>query len=175
ISAKSFRNSMKIIITGEPKSGKSTLLFRLISDVKRKQGFHTVEIREQGNRIGFEMIPSDGSKKRILAHMKIQSEHQVSKYSVDTKALDEICESVKKFSPDDLLYIDEIGQMELFSEKFKDLVRSYLSSKNNFIGTLTAVYSDDFTKEIHSRTDTMLFHITEFNREEIYEKIKALI
>ena len=124
-----------ILITGMPKSGKSTLLKKIIKKHDKKTGFVTNEIRENGERVGFEIETHTGQKS-VLANINFKTSLKVSKYFVNIKNLDEIIPKVSEFNGDDLLFIDEIGQMELFSKKFKQLVLRYFDSPNGSrIGT----------------------------------------
>ncbi len=161
---------MKILLTGQPHSGKTTLLAKVIEEVEHKQGFVTKEIKPGAQRVGFELIATDGTR-AILAHVDHKSEMQVSRYFVDVHGLEEFIEPLFHFEPDQLLYIDEIGQMELFSDRFKDLVRTYLDSSNNFVGTITSVYTDDFVEEIKSRKAVQIIEVTEENRDELVSKL----
>ena len=154
-----------ILITGKPRSGKSTLLRKLIVGVSNKVGFITNEIREEGERVGFEIETSGGSK-ALLAHVDFKTEHQVSKYFVDVKNLEVLISEASRFKGEDLLYLDEIGQMQLFSEEFKKLALSYLNSQNRCIATVSCIYEDDFIKRIKAREDVTLIEITAENREE---------
>ena len=65
--------------------------------------------------------------------------------------------------------------MELFSEKFKDLVLNYLNSENVFVATLTKVYNDKFTDSIKKRNDIKIIEVSEDNREEKKKFIKNLL
>ena len=163
-----------IIITGIPGSGKSTILKKVISEYKNKVGFVTNEVRENGKRIGFE-IETHSGEKSFLAHVDFKSDLKVSKYYVDINNLNDMITKVTEFNSDDLLFLDEIGQMELFSEKFKDLTTNYLDSPNTCISTLSKVYSEDFTEKIKNRKDIILIEITVENRGEKYKYIEALI
>ena len=51
-----------ILITGKPKSGKSTLLKKLIREIPSPHGFITNEMTENGQRYGFEIETSAGEK-----------------------------------------------------------------------------------------------------------------
>jgi len=51
-------NSMNILITGLPQSGKTTLLKSLLKNHPQKTGFFTHEMRENGTRTGFEIETS---------------------------------------------------------------------------------------------------------------------
>ena len=164
----------KILVTGQPHTGKSTLIHKLIDGVSKKQGFVSLEVSEDGIRTGFEILTADGIE-AILASIHTQSPIKVSKYSVDVASLDQVLPRLQQFKPDDLLYIDEIGQMELYSEEFKKLVETYLNSQNLFIGTITQVYSDEFIKRVLERRDVTIVEMSEENREKVYADLSALI
>ena len=163
-----------ILITGTPRSGKSTLLKKVIAGYQNKVGFITNEIREKGERVGFE-IETHLGETAVLAHVNFKTSYKVSRYFVDTDNLDAIIPKVKEFSNDKMLFLDEIGQMELFSEKFRQLVLKYFNSPNSCIATLSKVYSDEFTEKIKTRNDIILIEISEENRELKQEYINALL
>ena len=163
-----------ILITGKPKSGKSTLLRKIINDISNKVGFVTNEVRENGERIGFEIETSTGDKS-LLASVNLKTNLKVSKYFVNIINLDKIIQKVSVYANGDLLFVDEIGQMELFSEKFKGLVLNYLDSQNMCIATISKIYQDDFIKQIKSRKDVILVEIEEGNRNEKENQLRNLI
>lgn len=146
-----------------PRSGKTALLKKIISNYKNKVGFVTNELRENGERTGFE-IQTYANRKIILASTDFLSDYKVSKYFVNVKNLDLILNDVQSFKKNDLLYLDEIGQMELFSEKFKQTVLYYLNSENTCILTISKIFSNPFIEEIKKRNDVVLIEITEENR-----------
>lgn len=162
-----------ILITGQPRSGKSTLLNKVISNIEPKKGFVTNEIREEGERVGFEIETSTGNK-ATLAHVNFNTEYKVSRYFVDINNLENILPEVNDFN-NELLYIDEIGQMELFSNKFEELVLKYLDSNNTCVSTFSCVFENDFMKKIKEREDIILIEITQENREEKYLFISQLL
>lgn len=163
-----------ILITGKPKSGKSTLLQKIISTIPNKVGFVTPEIRENGERVGFAVETSNGDRV-VLAHVNSETEHKVSRYFVDIPSFNRGLESISDFNDTNFLYIDEIGQMELFSDDFKNLVLKYFNSPNKCLATLTCVYEDDFISEIKKRNDVVVIEITPENREEQEKNIRELI
>lgn len=160
-----------IIITGDPRSGKSTLISKIISSELYKVGFVTNEILNNGTRLGFEINTSNGLK-TILAHVNGSSSLKVSRYQVFPENLDRIIELMPPIDSKDLLYIDEIGQMELFSKRFKAFTQSYLDSSNVCITTLSKIYSDEFIEAIKSRQDCVFFNLTSENRLEQERLIK---
>jgi len=157
-----------------PRSGKSTLLEKLIQEFDQKVGFVTNEVRKDGERIGFE-IETNAGEKSMLANVNFKTNFKVSKYFVDVENLDLMISKVENFENDDFLFIDEIGQMELFSEKFKVLVEKYLDSANTCIATLSKVYSDEFIESVKRRNDIFLIEINEENRDEKQKYLKTLL
>jgi nucleoside-triphosphatase len=153
-----------ILITGMPGAGKSTLLQKVISKYNNKVGFITKEIREGDERKGFEIETNKGNK-ATLAHISFKTSHKVSKYCVNVENLESVLPKITDLTKEDVLYIDEIGQMELFSDNFKKLVLKYLDSENICLATVTKVYENDFTKELLKRKDVIFVEINKENRE----------
>jgi nucleoside-triphosphatase THEP1 len=118
---------------------------------------------DNGQRVGFEIEDNKGNK-AILSHVNFKSDKKVSRYFVDIKNLDNALSKIDNFGVDDILYIDEIGEMELFSDNFKQIVLKYLDSPNICIVTLSEVYSDSFTEKIRQRDDIIMVKITPENR-----------
>lgn len=164
---------MKVLLMGKPRSGKTTLLEGFLEGVLEKQGFLTKEIFENGERIGFEMISSSGQT-TTLASVNSASDIRVYRYGVEVDELDALLEDLPQVQAGNLLYIDEIGQMELFSDKFKTLIVSYLNSDNPFAGTITSVFHDDFTEQVLGRDDVVLLNINQDNREQAREVLDGL-
>lgn len=61
--------------------------------------------------------------------------------------------------------------MELYSDKFKELVGCYLTAENPFIGTLSAVYDRPLIREIKQRDNIKVIEVTLENRELLREGI----
>jgi nucleoside-triphosphatase len=163
-----------ILITGGVKSGKSTLLRNLTGGIPQKTGFITAEISDGAGRIGFEMETSIGNK-IALARINPETSHKVGRFFVNLQNLDLAVSELATFRDEDILYLDEIGQMQLLSEKFKKLVLKFLDSKNICLTTLSSVYQNDFIENIKKRTDVILVEITAENREEKRKFIKQLM
>jgi nucleoside-triphosphatase THEP1 len=53
----------RVLLTGRPGCGKTTLIKRIVKQVARPAGgFYTEEIRERGRRVGFRMITLDAQE-----------------------------------------------------------------------------------------------------------------
>lgn len=127
------------LLTGMPGTGKTTLIRQAITQSGRNAGgFFTQEIRSVGIREGFRIVTLDG-KEGVLAHIAIDSPFRVGKYGVDISVLDTIgVDSIyNAISHHDLVVIDEIGKMELFSPRFITAVQDALTSPKKVLGTIT--------------------------------------
>lgn len=166
-----------ILITGLPKSGKSTLLKKLIDNIPHKVGLVTSEILEGEDRVGFKIESSTGSK-TVLAHVHSQTPYKVSRYFVDVANLNSIIPEVSQFKEEDLLYVDEIGEMQLFSSQFQELTLHYLNAPNTCLATVSQVFEDDFIKNIKDRKDIVTVEISPENREEqgkfVYDLLRKI-
>lgn len=165
-----------IFVSGSPGCGKTTLIKEILKELNPKvRGFFTQEIREKGERIGFEIITLSG-KRGILAHKNLESKFKVSKYGVNLKDLEEI--GVKEIEgglkEDCLIVIDEIGKAEMFSNKFREVVLLALNSKNKILGTIKLTY-DPLTEKIKRRKDTKVFYLTRENFQKIKEEIQKIL
>jgi len=126
------------LLTGRPGTGKTSLIKQAIAGMENKAGgFYTEEIRSREVREGFRLVTLDGQE-AILAHIDIHSPYQVSKYGVDIDSLDRVGVSAlhRAAQQRDLVVIDEIGKMELFSANFREAVSQMIDSGKRILGTI---------------------------------------
>jgi nucleoside-triphosphatase len=162
----------KTLITGKPGVGKTTLVQQIVERMGSLNiaGFYTAEIRSRGSRLGFELRSLKGER-RTLAHVDIDSPHRVAKYRVDVTGFEKFLEMLNLLNPGvELIVIDEIGKMELFSNRFRALVRDVLNSDKQMLATI-AIEGGGFIREIKQRSDIRLFEVTPANRERLAEKV----
>ena len=154
-----------IFLTGPPRSGKSTLIEKVVKKIQRPAtGFFTRELREKGKRAGFLIETLDG-KTGLLAHQNIKSNYRVGKYGVNLKDLDQIAvPSMLPSTVDQLIVVDEIGKMECFSRLFRETLLRVISSENQVIGSI-AIKGDRFIQTIKDRDDVILVFITQTSRD----------
>lgn len=161
-----------LLITGLPGVGKTTLIKKLSEGLKSLHpvGFYTEEIREGGERRGFELISLEG-KRGLLSHKGIRSPYRVGQYKVDIKGFEDLLDLISFFDPlTRLIIIDEIGKMECFSDQFKELLEEILDSEKWVIATL-AMKGSGLISEVKERQDVKLFEITQKNRDSLFSEI----
>ena len=155
-----------ILITGPPRSGKSTLIERVVRQLDHPAtGFFTREIRIAEIRVGFAIETLDG-KRGILAHQEIRAQYQVGKYGVNLQDIDEIAvPSLVASKAEELVVVDEIGKMECFSRLFRETLIRMLDSGHQVLGSI-ALKGDRFIEGIKARDDVLLVRLSEANREQ---------
>jgi|SRR5262245_807907 len=121
------RAAPAILITGSPGCGKSTLMARLVEDIGDRQiaGLSTPEVRRGKVRVGFKMIDLATGEEEIFASTwgKWGKGPIVGKYHVDVEAIDRIIAKIESsLAAARFIFIDEIGKMELFSNRFEEFV-----------------------------------------------------
>ena len=88
------------------------------------------EVREGGIRVGFEIMDFSTEQRGWLAHINQPTGPKISKYRVNLTDLDAIGVSsiLDAIRNADIIIVDEIGPMELFSPAFRDAVAQALES-----------------------------------------------
>lgn len=159
------------VLTAPPKTGKSTAIKKIINMLGTKNccGFYTKEMIEDGQRVGFKIVTLSG-KEGILARVSYDGEYIIGKYGVNLKefkklALTEL-ENIINADDNKYVIIDEIGPMQLFSNKYKELLLKIASTDRKIIGT--AFYdSYDWLDDFKKLDNVELIEINEMNRNDI--------
>jgi nucleoside-triphosphatase len=164
----------KILLTGRPGCGKTTLVKRVMNELALPAGgFYTEEIRERGERVGFKIITLDGET-AVLAHVDFKRPHRVGKYGLDLSALETIGVEALRTAVRSrrLVVMDEIGPMEIRSAIFCDVVNEALDSPEppGILATITA-RSLPFTDAIKKRPDVTLVEVRLDNRDQVFAEL----
>ncbi len=161
------------LLTGIPGTGKTSLIKQVVAEMGGKAGgFYTEEIRSQGIRKGFRLVTLDGQS-AILAHVKSQSRYRVGKYGVDIGSLDQVGVPalLKATQQCDLVVIDEIGRMELFSANFRKTVLEIIDSGKKLLGTIMQS-PNPWADAIKRRPQVDLVPVTGSNYQQVLEGVK---
>ena len=99
----------------------------------------------------------------------------MSSYQVDTIALDKVALFVfKDLSKNcNILIIDEIGKMELFSKKFENEIKKLFNNKQNFLIVVIVSIATDvpLVEKLKNMQNTEVLELNKSNRNLIYKKI----
>lgn len=136
---------MKILLSGKPGVGKSTVLSKvretLLSEGLTVSGCLVKEIRELNNRLGFEVHYMPSQAITVLGHRQILfSSKYVSNYSINISGIDqELIPFMNRLSlstPSDVMLFDEIGRMQNMSPSFIPALDCLLSADIPLIATI---------------------------------------
>ena len=160
------------LLTGRPGTGKTSLIKQVVVGIKGKAGgFYTEEIRSRGIRQGFRLVTLDGQS-AILAHVDIHSPYRVSKYGVDIDSLDRVgVSSLRRAAREcDLVVIDEIGKMELFSDNFREAILQIIDSGKRVLGTIM-LNPNPWADAIKRQPQVNLITVTRDNHQWVLEEL----
>lgn len=162
----------KILLTGRPGCGKTTLIRTVLERYPGKAGgFYTQELRVAGVRTGFEVHTLDGQR-GLLAHVEIRGPEKVGKYGVDLDFLEK--EGIPQIElavlRGYLVVIDELGPMEFKSSRFRQVVINTLHEDVPLLGSIVA-RPDPFGDMIKGRADISLIEVRNDNRDTLVDLI----
>ncbi|ADC65462.1 protein of unknown function DUF265 [Ferroglobus placidus DSM 10642] len=163
---------MQIALTGRPGIGKTTAclkIFEKLKDEMKISGFVTKEVREKGRRIGFKLVNLESGEESWLAKVG-EGKVKVGKYAVFVENLEKFLDEISLDS--DLIIIDEVGPMELKSEKFVKFVENLLR-KDNVIFTIHYKACHRILDEIRRRFKVIT--LTEENRNKAVEEVVEIV
>jgi nucleoside-triphosphatase len=162
-----------LLLTGSPSVGKTTVLTKAVSILKEKGysvgGMISREVRESGVRVGFEILDLGSEKRGWLAHVNQKTGPQVGKYRVNLEDLENIgAQAINNAVENcEVVAIDEVGPMELFSEKFKDATRKALESTKLVIAVVHGKAQDKLINDAKHMKESETITVTTENRDQL--------
>ena len=170
------------LVTGAPGSGKTTVALKSAERLKEKGysvgGMLSRDVRSYGNRIGFEILDLSSGRQGWLASIHQGQGPRVGKYCVNIDDLDRIGVHAILVADEimDVVIIDEIGPMELFSERFIAAVKQVVEGRKFVVCTIHWRMTDSWLKDLRKREDAEIYVVTIENRARLHEAIvlKAL-
>jgi len=162
-----------LFIAGTPGVGKTSLLREVtLSKRERIGGFYTDHMLAGRMRKGFVMRTFDGQE-RVLAAKGMKSSHQLGKYGVDINALENVGIPALKLALEakDMIVIDEIGSMEMMSERFRQTLLECLTSTKPVLATIRAA-SQPFSDQVKKFSDTQTIVLTKANYNQVKQQVR---
>jgi nucleoside-triphosphatase len=166
-----------LLLTGNPGVGKTTVLLKTVEALRVMDysvgGMISREVRSCGERVGFEILDLSNNSRGWLAHVNQPSGPRVGKYSVNLNDLENtgVAAILKAVESHDAICIDEVGPMELFSEKFKEAVRRAIDCEKLVVAIVHWRARDKLIDEVKTREDAEIMVVTIENRSTLHEFI----
>lgn len=163
-----------LFITGKPGIGKTTILLNAANELKNRGyrigGMLSREVRQDGTRTGFEITDFATGQKGWLARTDQPSGPQVSKYRVNLHDLDQIGVNAihNALKEAQVIVIDEVGPMELFSKAFRQAVKIAIDSQKLLVGVIHQRARDPIVDSIRDRSDAEIFEASIENRQRLH-------
>jgi len=173
----------KIGITGMPNVGKTSTLKKIIKSLEDHgyvvQGMITEPFIKKKKHLGFYAMNWLSKEKEVFAHIDFDQRETVGKYGIDIEALDKICvpaiEDAITNEDVNIIIIDEIGKMEMLSEKFCEMVIEALDSDKPIIVTLHKKSRTPLLQDVRRRDDIRILEVTPVNRNLLPYKIEKIM
>jgi nucleoside-triphosphatase len=148
----------------------------------RKDGYElggmvSSEVREGGARVGFRVEDIQSDKWGWLARVDRYTGPRVGRYRVDLKELESVgVEAIlRAIKESDVIVIDEIGPMELYSHGFKEAVKQGLTCGKPMLGTVHYRSMDPLIRTIKTHEASEVIEVTLHNRDRIHHKVASEI
>src|SRR5262249_26078081 len=120
-------------------------------------------------RVGFKMIDLASGEEEILASTSGKGP-TVGKYHVDVEAIDRMVEKIESsLTTARYVFIDEIGKMELFSNRFAEFVESVFSLGKHVVAVVHRSLVSRY------RRKGIVYSVTRSNFEEVRVAILAQV
>jgi nucleoside-triphosphatase len=163
----------RLLIEARPGAGKTTALGRvaerLSDDGVALSGFLTREMRDGGRRVGFE-IETFAGERGLLAHVDIEGPPRVSRYGVDLEEFERLALPALEAPRDGVVLIDELGKMELASERFREAVHALFESPVPIAATVHTA-RNPFTDALKRRPDVSTVRLSAANRDRLPSEV----
>jgi nucleoside-triphosphatase len=163
----------RLLLEARPGAGKTTA-FRRLADLLRESGvtvagFTTEEVRERGKRVGF-TVESVGGEVGTLAHVDLPGPPRVGRYGVDPEVFERVALPSLEAPPEAVVLIDELGKMELASQRFRAAVEQLFDGPHALAATLQ-VARHPFTEALRRRPAVEVIRLTAANRATLPEQL----
>jgi nucleoside-triphosphatase len=168
----------RLLIEARPGAGKSTAIGRLAELFREAglplSGFLTSELRDGRRRVGFEIETFSGER-GLLAHVDIPGPPRVGRYGVDLEEFERLAlPALDAPAAGGVVLIDELGKMELASERFREAVLALFDGNAPIVATVHT-FRHPFTDALKSRAEVTTVRLTAANRNGLPEELLNLV
>ncbi|XP_052271082.1 cancer-related nucleoside-triphosphatase-like isoform X2 [Dreissena polymorpha] len=165
-----------ILLTGVPGIGKTTVCKKVCDKLESLnfecQGFYTEEVREDGQRVGFDVVTLDGGRAPLARVVDRDNpvagrSYMVGRYNVLLQSFEQLALPSLAIKPSEatrVIVIDEIGKMELFSKIFMQTVKELLQHPKTTVFATIPVKANQFVEDICHRDDVIIYTVSKENR-----------
>ena len=167
----------RIFLTGNPGCGKTTIIRTvcdsLVTNGIKPGGMISEEIRKGGVRVGFSLEDLMTHKTGILASVDGRDGPRVGKYHVNLQDLQHVgVVAIRRAMAEaDMVFVDELGPMELHSMPFILAVERALECPKHFVGTIHQHATHRLVTAIRSNPAHHMIEVTLDNREQMSSRI----
>ena len=166
---------IRILLTGPPQCGKTTLVQKVVARWPgQAAGFYTREVRQQGIRLGFEIVTLAGAT-ALLSHVDFPGPHRVGKYGVNLENFHRVALPALKVIPGvDLIVVDEVGKMECLSPRFVAAMECLWAAPVPLLVTVAAK-GGGYIAALKGKPDKTLLTVTPANRDDLPAHLLKLL
>ncbi len=168
------------LLTGPPGVGKSTVVSAVVMRLKSAGvvvgGCTTLERREKGSRVGFQILSLTDGTRGELASASGRLGPRVGRYRVNLSDLASVGGRalLQAAERSEVVVIDEVGPMELVSPEFRKGVRACIDSGKPIMAVVHERLDDDLLTELRDRAGETITVAVE-NRGGIAERLSKAI
>ncbi len=174
---------MKVLLSGQPRVGKSKLVRRLAEEYPGNAGGVVVSeiLGAHGRRCGFELQavwsgpgqPLAVVEQATLARDDWWMPLRVGRYYLDPTAMDVAVRALDAAMHEGgLVLIDEIGPLQIAVPAFRDAVLRCLDGRGHLLGTVSRA-EDPFLEEIRRRPGVRLIEVTRANSHHLADGLRT--
>jgi len=169
------------LVTGSPGVGKTTVVDKVVSELEERGlavgGVFCPEIREAGRRRGFQIKDIMDGETKVLAHEEQEGGPKVGRYRVNVGNVDILSDKAigNALKKSDVILIDEIAPMEVYSQRFKERTWEALDSMKPLFGVVHKRSETGFIGDVKGRSDVVVVEVDRENRDELPGRLVGML
>lgn len=161
------------LVTGPPRSGKTTAIERAVARLRddgyEVGGVYSPEVRESGERVGFDVVDALSGDRAPLARVEFTDGPRVGRYRVAVEHVETVAAAAvdRGLADADAVVVDEIAPMQVESDAFVAAVRRALDAETPVVAAVQYGSGEGFVGAVKRRDDAELFEVTPETRDDL--------